>query len=442
MAFTSEPIAVIGMACRFSGDSSEPQKFWDLLRKPRNVATRIPPERFNLSRFYHPDGANHGTTNVQESYFLSENIRHFDAPFFSIPPTEADAIDPQQRMLLEIVYEAFQNGGIPTEHLQGSNTAVYVGVMCNDYATLANRDLNFMPKYCATGTAISNASSRISYFFDWHGPSMTVDTACSSSLVAVHQAVQQLRSGLSNIAVAAGTNLLIDAAPYISESNLSMLSPTSRSRMWDADADGYARGEGVAAVVLKSLTRALADGDNIECIIRETGVGQDGRTQGITMPNGIAQAVLIRDTYARAGLDLMNNTDRCHYFEAHGTGTPAGDPQEAEALSKAFFENSNHQDDDFLWVGSVKTVIGHTEGTAGLAGLLKACLALKHAVIPPNLLFNNLSPRVKPFYKHLRIPTKLQPWPETPPGNPRRASVNSFGMLFLPTPSLSQVFFR
>lgn len=322
----------------------------------------------------------------------------------------------QHRMVLETVYEAVESAGLTLEGLQGSDTAVYVGLMCSDYYVLQAYDINFVPTYNATGIANSNASSRISYFFDWHGPCMTIDTACSSSLVAVHQAVQALRSGTSRVAVAAGTNLILHALPYVSESKLNMLSPTGRSRMWDADADGYARGEGVAAVILKTLSSALEDGDHIECIIRETGVNQDGKTKGITMPSAIAQASLIRDTYARPGLNLKNKNDRCQYFEAHGTGTPVGDPQEAEALSIAFFADERHDPDDILFVGSVKTVIGHTEDTAGIAGILKACMALKHAIIPPNMHFNSLNPNVEAFYKHLRIVTSAQQWPTLPNG--------------------------
>lgn len=284
----------------------------------------------------------------------------------------------------------------------------------------------------SVGTARSIVSNRVSYFFDWHGPSLTVDTACSSSLVALHQAMQALRLGEVHVALAAGTNLLLGPEPYIHESKLKMLSPDGRSRMWDQDANGYARGDGVAAVVLKTLSAALADGDNIECIIRETGVNQDGRTRGITMPSATAQAALIRDTYARAGLDPTSETDRCQYFEAHGTGTPAGDPVEAEAVHTAFFGDNAHVEgerkDQFpLFVGSIKTIIGHTESTAGLAGVLKVVQAIKHGCIPPNMLLNRLNPSILPFYDHLHIPQKLTQWPQLPPGQPRRASVNSFG---------------
>ncbi|KAJ5624593.1 hypothetical protein N7510_000902 [Penicillium lagena] len=425
-AYLNEPIAIVGAGCRFSGESNRPSKLWELLRSPRPVATPIPKDRFNLEAFYHPEGAHHGSTNVLESYFLSDqNIKHFDAPFFNTNPTEADPMDPQHRQLLEVVYEGIEDAGLTIEELQGSDTAVYVGSMCNDYSAISSRDFDYIPTYGATGVAASNASSRVSYFFDWHGACMTIDTACSSSLIAMHQAVQVLRLGHSKVAIAAGTSLILDPLPYVSESNLNMLSPTGRSRMWDADADGYARGDGVAAVVLKTLSQALADGDHVECIIRETGANQDGRTKGITMPSGVAQTAMIRDTYARAGLDPLNPLERCQYFEAHGTGTPAGDPQEASALDTSFFDSTDRS--DTLYVGSVKTVIGHTEGTAGLAGVLKAYLAIKNKTLPPNLLFNNLSDAVRPFYRHLQILNKAQPWPELPEGVPRRASVNSFG---------------
>jgi hybrid polyketide synthase / nonribosomal peptide synthetase ACE1 len=218
---------------------------------------------------------------------------------------------------------------------------------------------------------------------------------------------------------------------FIAESNLNMLSPTGKSRMWDADADGYARGEGVACVIMKRLSDAVADGDHIECLIRETGINQDGRTPGITMPSSSAQAALIRQTYAKAGLDPCKKADRCQYFEAHGTGTKVGDPREAGAIYEAFFDDLDYEEasdpDNLLHVGSIKTVIGHTEGTAGIAGLLKASLAVQNRTIPPNMLFNSLNPDIEPFYDHLKIPTAPIEWPSLENGTPRRASVNSFG---------------
>ncbi|KAG5936300.1 Type I Iterative PKS [Claviceps sorghi] len=431
----NEPIAVIGSGCRFPGGIDTPSKLWDELRAPRDLRREIPKDRFNVDAFYHPDGSHHGRTNARHAYTLSGNIRAFDASFFNIQPHEAEAIDPQQRLLLETVYEGIASAGLRVDSLAGSSTAVYVGMMTHDFETNMAHDIDNVLTHTVTGTSSCILSNRVSYFFDWHGPSMTLDTACSSSLVAVHLAVQQLRSGSSKIAVAAGANLILspsnhfDSVPYVLESKLNMLSPTGRSRMWDAAADGYARGEGVACVVLKTLSQAIQDGDAIECVIRETGVNQDGRTPGITMPSNTAQMALIRDTYARAGLNLEQPLDRCQFFEAHGTGTPAGDPKEAEAISAAFFPSGTSASDDSepLYVGSIKTVIGHTEGTAGIAGLMKASLAVQHGIIPPNLLFQNLNPRVAPFYRNLNIVTEPRPWPALAPGQPRRASVNSFG---------------
>lgn len=359
---------------------------------------------------------------------MAEDPRLFDPQFFGISAGEAESIDPQQRVLLEAVYESVESAGLKLESLQGSNTAVYVGVMCDDYAEILYHDIESIPTYAATGSARSIISNRISYVFDWRGPSMTIDTACSSSLIAVHQAAQVLRSGESSVAVAAGTNLIFGPKMFIAESNLNMLSPTGRSRMWDSGADGYARGEGVASVIMKTLSQAIKDGDEIECVIRETGINQDGRTTGITMPSATAQASLIRQTYARAGLDLTKKSDQPQYFEAHGTGTPAGDPQEAGAIYRAFYPKPSLVGaDDKIYVGSIKTVIGHTEGTAGIAGLLKASLALQSGVIPPNMLFNNLNPDIRPYYGHLQIPTEATPWPKLAAGEVRRASVNSFG---------------
>ncbi|KAI5918389.1 hypothetical protein F4810DRAFT_715562 [Camillea tinctor] len=423
----SEPIAIVGSACRFPGGANSPSTLWKLLETPPDLCQDIPKDRFDTTRFYHPDGSHHGTTNVRQSYFLQEDVRLFDAGFFNINPNEADSIDPQQRILLETVYEALERGGHRLEELRGSDTAVYTGTMSVDYADTGIRDLDTIPKYFATGTNRAIISNRVSYFFDWHGPSMTIDTACSSSLIAVHQGVTALRTGESRVAVACGTQVILNPETFIVESKLSMLSPTGRSRMWDADADGYARGEGVAAVILKRLSDAIADGDHIESIIRETGTNQDGHTSGITMPSTDAQAALIRQTYARAGLDPENNpADRPQFFEAHGTGTKAGDPREAEAIYRSLGRNFA-QTDTPLYVGSVKTVIGHLEGSAGLAGLLKGSASIQKGTIVPNLLFNRLNPDIEPFYKGIQVATKLTPWPALLEGTPRRVSVNSFG---------------
>ncbi|KAI1135888.1 putative polyketide synthase [Hypoxylon sp. FL0543] len=450
---TNEPIAIVGSACRFAGSVSSPSKLWELLRDPVDLLREIPVSRFNADSFYHADGKYHGHSDVKHAYLLDDemDLSAFDAEFFGVKPAEAKSMDPQQRFLLEVVYEAIEAAGYSIACLAGSDTAVYVGSMFDDYATMILRDIEDIPTYFATGTGRSLLSNRISYFFDWHGPSVSLDTACSSSLVAVHTAVQSLRAGESRVALACGTNLILSPENFIVESKLSMLSPDGRSRMWDQGANGYARGDGVAALVLKTLSSALEDGDDIECIIRETGVNQDGATQGIhvvcysslrtrsrlfaytprfsgiTVPSAAAQEELIRRVYERAGLNLKHTHDRPQFFEAHGTGTQAGDPVEAEAVYRVFGSLGTEDGVDRpLLVGSIKTVFGHTEGTAGVAAILKASLALQHASIPANLLFEHVSNRVAPFYKNIEVPRFTQPWPYVA-GGKRRASVNSFG---------------
>ncbi|KAI9052675.1 hypothetical protein LZ554_004014 [Drepanopeziza brunnea f. sp. 'monogermtubi'] len=408
MSYTNEPIAVVGIGCRFPGGSNTPGKLWEALRQPQDLSVPIPPERFNSSGFYHPDGFHHGTSNVQKAYFLSEDVRKFDSQFFNISTAEAESMDPQQRQLLEVVFEAMESANLTLEEMRGTSTAVYVGLMCDDYSGLIFADMETLPTYGATG------------------PSMTIDSACSSSLVAVHQAVQQLRTGECKVAMAAGANLILSARMFIAESKLKMLSPNGRSRMWDVDGDGYARGEGIAAVMMKRLSDAIADGDHIECIIRETSVNQGGRSTGLTVPNPVAQVQLIRQTYYKAGLDLDRLEDRPQYFQAHGTGTKVGDLNEATAIHNTFFGKPEDLEKQRLFIGSVKTVIGHSEGAAGIAGMLEACLAIKYGIIPPNLHFETLNPALEPFIHGLEVPSKAQQWPSHT-GNVRRASVNSFG---------------
>ncbi|KZL74145.1 beta-ketoacyl synthase domain-containing protein [Colletotrichum tofieldiae] len=427
----SEPIAIVGTGCRFAGDVTSPSKLWDLLTNPRDLTQEVPKNRFNAQGFYHPDGEYHGATNATQGYFLEQDHRVWDAGFFNITPKEAEAIDPQQRIILEVVYEALESAGYNLEKYAGRKVAVFAGLMTADYDSLCQRDDITSNQYFATGNSRAIISNRISYFFNFRGPSMTIDTACSSSLVALHQAVLSLRSGECEMACVAGANLMITPEQFISEASLHMLSPTGKSRMWDVSADGYARGEGFAALFVKPLSQALKDGDSIISIIRETGVNSDGRTQGITMPSPIAQAELIKDTYRRSGLDSQCPTDRCQYFEAHGTGTQAGDPREAQAIATAFFgkeaSTTAESDEQKLVVGSIKTVIGHTEGAAGLAGLLKVVHSMINNSIPPNLHLETLNPSVQPFYGHLRIPVDIVPWPQAPAGQPLRGSVNSFG---------------
>jgi acyl transferase domain-containing protein len=333
----SELIAITGGSCRFAGAATSLSALWELLSHPTDLSKQVPNNRFNANAFYHKDGEYHGTTNSIQAYWLEQDHSVFDASFFNITPKEAEAIDPQQRLLLEVVYEAMESAGYTLDSCSGKDISVFSGVMTADYDTLSQRDELSASQYYATGNARSIISNRISYFFNFRGPSMTIDTACSSSLVALHQAVLSLRARECTMACVTGVNLMITPEQFIVESSLHMLSPTGKSRMWDADADGYARGEGVSAIFVKPLSLALRDGDNILGLIRETGVNSDGRTQGITMPNPVAQSSLIEATYLRAGLDPMEPADQCQFFEAHGTGTQAGDPREAEAIRDAFF---------------------------------------------------------------------------------------------------------
>ncbi|KAI0202910.1 hypothetical protein F4808DRAFT_468089 [Astrocystis sublimbata] len=373
-------------------------------------------------------------SNVEKAYLLEEDYRAFDQDFFGIHAREAEAMDPQQKLLLEVVYESIEASGLSMLDLRGSRTGVFVGQMTDDYRDVIYRDLEHVPRYAITGVSRAVTANRVSYIFDWHGPSENIDTACSSSLVALHHAVQALRSDEASMAIVAGVNLILNPDMFILESKLQMLSSSGNCRMWDQRADGYARGEGVAAVVIKTLRQALADNDHIECVIRETGVNQNGATPGgITVPNADLQTALIKATYAKSGLDPANAHQRCQYFEAHGTGTRAGDPAEAKAIRDAFFSSQTDEgtlpDQDVLHVGSIKTVVGHQEGAAGIVAVLKASLAVQKGQIPPNLHFEQLSSSVSPFYHpHLHVPTDLLPWPKLSPGLPRRASVNSFGM--------------
>jgi hybrid polyketide synthase/nonribosomal peptide synthetase ACE1 len=426
MSCRNEPIAIIGTGCRFPGNATTTAKLWELLSQPRDLSTEIPLSRFNSTGFYHPDSSHHGTSDIQKSYFLEEDVRQFDSQFFNISTAEAESMDPQQRKLLEVVFEAIESANLTMEQLQGTPTAVYVGLMCDDYSGLIFSDMESAPTYGATGATRSILSNRISYFFDWTGPSMTIDSACSSSLVAVHQAVQTLRNRDCSVALAAGANLILSPRMFIAESKLKMLSPNGCCRMWDEGGDGYARGEGIAVVVLKRLSDAIADGNHIECVIRETHVNHGGRSTGLTVPNPVAQVNLIRQAYAKAGLDLSRQADRPQYFQAHGTGTKVGDLNEATAIHNAFFSSPEESLLNTLYVGSIKTVIGHSEGAAGLAGLFEASLAVQHGVIPPNLHFETLNPQLQPFYQNLEVPTRAMQWPTTT-GGPRRASVNSFG---------------
>ncbi|KAF2469547.1 uncharacterized protein BDR25DRAFT_356261 [Lindgomyces ingoldianus] len=427
---TRKPVALVGSSCRLPGGASSPSRFWNLLHHPIDLRKEVPQARFNPDAFYDPKPEHHGTSNVRAAYFCDDDPSRFDAEFFGIHPREAEAMDPQQRLLLELVFEAIESAGYPMQSLRGSNTGVFAGLMGTDYYDIQMRDPLYVSQYHATGTARSILSNRISYFYDWKGPSITLDTACSSSLVAVHLAVQSLRNGECDVAIVAGVNLILGPEMFISTSNLHMLSSSAHCKMWDQQADGYARAEGAVVVVLTRLEDALLRGDNIESVIRETGVSSDGRTPGITMPSATSQIKLIRETFKKTGLEPLWPADQCQFFEAHGTGTQAGDVAEAEAINSVFSKRQGGKSEEMnsrIYVGSAKTVVGHLEGAAGIVGLLKASLAIHHLTIPPNMHLNQLNTAIYGFSDNLIVPTTAQNWPRIATGSRRRACVNSFG---------------
>ncbi|EZF68845.1 hypothetical protein H105_08627 [Trichophyton soudanense CBS 452.61] len=409
--------AVIGMACRVPGASS-PSKLWENIMTQRDVQKKMPSDRFNVDAYYHPDGTNKGTTNAKYGYFLDQDLGLFDAGFFHISGKEAEAMDPQQRLLLEVVYEALENAGITLDEIRGTQTSVYCGCFTNDYNSMITKDLEYYPKYTVTGTGDAILSNRISYFYDLHGPSVTIDTACSSSLVALHLGNQSLRSGESDLSIIVGSALHFDSNIFVTMTDLGMLSVDGRCRHGDKAGSGYVRGEGITAVVLKRQSRAEVEGNRIRSIIRASGANHDGKKQGITLPSAQAQAALIERTYKEAGLSPADT----QYVECHGTGTAAGDPRELRALSSVFASTR----DEPLWIGSVKTNIGHLEGASGLAGIMKATMALEKHQIPPNMHFNTPNPEVDFKGWKLRIPTEPVEW-TVREGVARRVSINSFG---------------
>ncbi|CAG8327922.1 unnamed protein product [Penicillium salamii] len=414
----SMPIAIVGIGGRFPGEATNPNRLWDMVSNGRSALTEVPKDRFNIDAFYHPHAERQGTMNVRGGHFLQDDVALFDAPFFSITAKEAHAMDPQQRLALEVAYEALENAGMPMEAVSGSSMACYMASFTRDYATLRGHDAEDIPMYEGTGNGSAMISNRISWFFDLKGPSMSLDTACSSSLVALHLACQSIRTGETKCAMVGGTNLILMPEMQTAMTSLHFLSPDSKSQSFDHKANGYARGEGAAVVVIKPLADAIKDGNTIRAVIRGTGVNQDGKTPGITLPSAQAQEDLIRSVYAAAGLSF----DQTGYFEAHGTGTPSGDPLECAAIGATI--GASRPKDSPLLVGSIKTNIGHMEGASGLAGLIKAVFALEKGLIPPNLWFEKANPRIPLAKWGLDVPTRLQPWPTT---GLRRASVNSFG---------------
>jgi acyl transferase domain-containing protein/acyl carrier protein len=414
-----EPIAVVGMSCRFPPGGTGLEAFWQTLHGGVDAITEVPPDRWDAKAFFDPDPGAPGKMTSRYGGFLSD-VDQFDPTFFGIAPREAVSLDPQHRILLEVSWEALKNAALPPDGLSGSPTGVFIGICSSDYVQLLSaRGIEHIDTYSGTGNAHSVAAGRLSYLFGLQGPSLAVDTACSSSLVAVHLACQALRSKECNLALAGGVNLTLAPEMSISLSKLRMLSPDGRCKAFDASANGFVRGEGCGVVVLKRLSDAEADGDNILALIRGSAVNQDGRSTALTAPNGIAQQKVIRKALARAGL----KPSQVDYIEAHGTGTALGDPIEMGALGAVFSES--RPADRPLVVGSVKTNIGHLEGAAGIAGLIKTVLALDRREIPPSLHFRHPSPHIPWDELPVAIPREPRKWPSG--DRERYAGVSSFG---------------
>ena len=417
-AALSEPIAIIGLGCRLPGDVEGPDALWDFLAAGRSAVTTVPDDRWQAFDDGTPQTAEVLARTTRWGSFLSD-IAGFDADFFGITPREADQIDPQQRLVLEVAVEALEHAGIPADSLQRSQTGVFIGACFNEYGNLAFRDLSTIDAWTGTGGALSIIANRLSYFLDLHGPSLSIDTACSSSLVAVHLACQSLRSGQSELAIVGGVNLLLSPVITRSFDEAEAMSPTGACHAFDAAADGFVRGEGCGVAVLKRLSDALRDGDRVLAVVRGSAVNQDGRSNGLMAPNPAAQAAVLRAACADAGVE----PSQVDYVETHGTGTLLGDPIEARALGAVY--GRGRPPDAPLLAGAVKTNLGHLEAAAGVVGLIKATLAIQRGEIPPNQHFDNPNPHIPFEDLCLKVVDEAIEWPAT--GRPRRAGVSSFG---------------
>jgi myxalamid-type polyketide synthase MxaE and MxaD len=413
----NEPIAIIGIGCRFPG-ANDPAAFWQLLRDGVDAIREVPADRFDQHAFYAADPATPGKMNTRWGGFLGQ-VDQFDPNFFGISPREASRLDPQQRLLLEVTWEALQDAGQVPARLVGTQVGVFIGIATNDYGRLQWNDLERIDAYAGTGNAMSIAANRISYLFDFRGPSLAIDTACSSSLVAVHLACCSLRNGESTLALAGGVNLILSPAIAIYFTKAGAMAPDGRCKAFDARANGYVRSEGAGVVVLKPLSKAKADGDPIYAVIRGSAVNNDGRSNGLMAPNPLAQEAVLREAYRQAAV----SPGKTQYVEAHGTGTLLGDPIEAKALGAVL--GVERPSGRRCALGSVKTNLGHLEAAAGIAGLIKVALALQHREIPPSLHFEKPNPYILFDELPLRVQTTLSPWPAE--SGPALAGVSSFG---------------
>ena len=414
----TEPIAIVGLGCRFPG-ADGPEAFWRLLKDGVDAIGEVPRDRWDVDALFDADPDAAGKVYTRHGGYL-DRIDEFDAGFFGISPREATSLDPQQRLLLEVTWEALEHAGHAADQLVGSATGVFVGICSNEYGSLqlSNGRAADLDAYYGTGNALSVAAGRLSYFFGWRGPSLAIDTACSSSLVAVHLACQSLRHSECRMAVAGGVNLLLRPESTINFCRAHMLAPDGRCKTFDAAADGYSRAEGAGVVVLKRLSDATADGDRILALVLGSAVNQDGRSGGLTVPNGPSQEAVIRDALLRARVAAGDVS----YVEAHGTGTSLGDPIEVHALRAVF---GNRRDASRpLVIGSAKTNLGHLEAAAGVAGIAKVVLSMQHGEIPRHLHFQQLNPHIDLQGAAIEVAAQPRSWPDA---ERRVAGVSSFG---------------
>ena len=417
-ARNSEPIAIVGIGCRVPGGATSAAAYWDFLCAGKLGITEVPADRWDGDLLYDPDPGKPSRMITKWGGFVP-NLADFDNVFFGISPREAAAMDPQQRALLHVAWEAFEDAGLPPSRLAGSRTAVFVGASINDYSQVQRMREGDLDPHGGTGNAMAIIANRLSHRFDLRGPSAVVDTACSSSLVATDLAVRALLRDDCVVALAGGVNGMFEPGPFMNFSRANMMSPRGRCPTFDASADGYVRAEGAGLVVLKRLSQALADGDRIYALIHGTAVNQDGHTSTITVPSAAAQAAMLRLATARAGRDVRDIA----FIEAHGTGTPVGDPIESHAIGTVF--GQPRLDQGGVVVGAGKTNTGHGESFAGILGLIKTALVVHHGQIPPNLNFATPNPHIPFAPLGLDLPLTLREYPASPEG--RFAAVNSFG---------------
>jgi acyl transferase domain-containing protein len=416
-----EPIAVVGMGCRFPGGAHTPEKFWRMLREGKDAVTEVPADRWDIDKYFDSDPDTPGKMYTRSAAFLDQ-IDCFDASFFGVSPREANLMDPQQRLLLEVAWETLEQAGRAPGSFRDSKLGIFIGSMGDEYATRNLSVADHIAAYTGTGGAGTFLSGRLSYFLGCQGPSIHVDTACSSSLVAVYLACQSLRKRDSDWALAGGVNLVLSPEISILSCKLRALSADGRCKTFDAKADGYGRGEGCGLVALRRLSDAQKDGDPILAIIRGSSVNHNGSSSGFTVPNPGAQERVIREALNDGGV----TPSRVSYLEAHGTGTSLGDPIELEAMWAALREGRAANDDP-LRVGSVKTNIGHLEGAAGIAGLIKVILCLRHGELPPHLHLKELNPKIASLGIPIHISRQLESWKGVGQ-QPRIAGISSFGL--------------